>query len=801
MKTFRFILFLSIAFALGITLNTKIGDAPPLGKFLSPWHGYLQNIEDIEERKDLEISIENLKNPVNVYFDDLNIPHIYAQNNQDLYFIQGYLTAKDRLWQMDFFSRIVLGRISEVVGERAINLDRLNRRIGLKKMTHELLIEVQKNDDLSSAVDSYSNGVNYYINELSYAEYPIEFKLLDYEPEPWSPLKSCFAYAMLSNTLSRSEADLENTNALSLFGEDFFNQMFPEQLGNLDPVIPNEVKWKFDPIKAIGVFQNQISKTTNTIDKPNPLYGSNNFVVGPEKTKNGNVIFANEPDLKLTHPSIWHAAHLHTDDLNTMGVTLPGTPLLLIGFNDSIAWGVTNSPRDQVDWYKIEFKDNNRNEYWYNNQWFKTEKVIEKIKVRGQKNFLDTIIYVHHGPLVYDRNFYGEKNNYSMRWIAHDPGGSYNAMYKINRANNYEEFENALKFFSGPPQNFLFGSSSGDIAINLPGQFPIKPEGKGKFLLDGSQIDQEWTNRIPFEHRLWSLNPKRGFLSSANQHPVNEKYPYYIYDHNYEVYRGRRINDRLKKMNNIVPEDLMSLQNDNFNYHASESLPSMLQNVDTSALSIQEKIYYQDLAAWDYFNEADSKSATRYQIWWDILYNSIWDEYDTVTVSINKPHRYVTNYLLTNQSNFEFFDVLKTDEVENAQQLYQLSFNKAVDSLSNWIQKNDEDFSWYRFKNTRISHLLEIRPFSDQLIEIGGGKGIVNAASSTAGPSWRMVVELDPKGTKAWAVYPGSQSGNPGNPNYGHMIENWSKGKYYELLFGDEISSSDKVTHEIMFKP
>ncbi|MEO9476633.1 MAG: penicillin acylase family protein [Cyclobacteriaceae bacterium] len=799
MKTFRFLFFLVLSIALGISLNSKIENVPPLGKILSPFEGYLQNIEKGEDPVNRVLAVES---PVTVYFDEINIPHIYAENDHDAYFMQGYLTAKDRLWQMDFFSRVVMGRLSEVLGERAANFDKLNRRIGLKKMTYQVWENVQEFPEVKTGMEAYAEGVNAFIDELDYADYPIEFKLLDYEPEPWSPVKSCLAYAMLSNTLSRSEADLENTNAMALFGEELFNMMYPEQLGNLDPVIRKGKTWDFEPKKVVSNFRNIISKTPQTIDKPSPLYGSNNFVAAGSKTKDGNVIFANEPDLQLTQPSIWYATHLHTPSLNTMGVTVPGTPTILIGFNNEIVWGVTNSPRDQVDWYSIKFRNKSRKEYWYNNQWFKTEKVVEEIKIRGQASQFDTIVYVHHGPVVYDKNFYGdnEKINHAMRWVAHSPGNTLTAMYKVNRSQSYQEFETALTYFNGPPQNFLFGSKAGDIAVNLPGKFPIKPEGKGKFLLDGSQTDQEWTETIPFEHRLWDKNPDQGFLSSANQHQVDSLYPYYVWDHHYEYFRNRRINDRLSLMNNIVPKDFMKLQNDNFNYHASESLPAMLDSLDTATFTSAQRSYFTQLNTWDYFNEPELLAPTYYQLWWDILYNKIWDEYDTTNITVNKPHRYVTTQLLQNNPDFKLFDIIDTKAIETVNQLYYLSFVEAVDSLAS-LNNSSTKTNWAAYKNTQIPHVLKLAPFSRENINIGGGKGIVNAASKSAGPSWRMIVEMNPEGTKAWGIYPGSQTGNPADDKYGHMIDKWAAGEYFELLFGEDISQSSKVTSTLTIKP
>lgn len=804
MKTFRFVFFLAITLAMGVTLNSRINSIPPLGKFLSPFHGFWQNAEREGILYPEKLKLKGLSGEVTVYYDELRIPHIYARNETDLHLAQGYLTARDRLWQMDFFSRLVTGRLSEVVGRRALEYDRYNRRIGLKRMTEEFYQNARKDARLNAMLEAYSAGVNAYIDQLSYDEYPLEFKLLNYAPEKWSPMKSCLAYAMLSNSLSRGDADLENTNALMLFGRQMFDLLYPEQLGNLDPVIRQDKKWDFTPIPAAKPeLSFPLQKTGQTADQPHPLNGSNNFVVAGSKTKHGHVLLANEPDLELTLPSIWYAYHLHSDRKNVMGVTIPGTPIILIGFNDSISWGVTNSPRDQVDWYSITFRDQQRDEYLYNNQWFKTEKVVEKFHISDSSAVYDTIIYVHHGPVVYDRNFLSEnqKANYAMKWIAHFPSTTFTAMADLNLATSYREFVAAMRKFQGPPQNFVFGSAQGDIAMWLPGRFPVKWPDQGKFLMDGSDPRQEWEAYIPFDQQMNDLNPERAFLSSANQHQVTPDYPYWIYDHHFEYYRGRRINDRLRILNNLVPEDLVKLQNDNYNYQASESLPMMLQNLDTASLTPDEWNYLRTLSEWDFFDEASQKAPTIYQLWWDLLYRKTWDELDTASVALRKPNPYTTIHLLKQDTAFAMADILETSAKETPRELINITFKEMIDSLEQWTKTHGEDYSWFRFKNTTIGHLLQVKPFSVSGIRIGGYGGIVNAAGKDHGPSWRMVVELDPAGTKAWGVYPGSQTGNPGSPLYGHMIDNWASGDYYPLLFGQDIKNSGRVIFTQTLQP
>jgi len=788
-------------------LNRPFDKIPPIGKLLSPHQGFWQNSEKEPISLDQSIKLIELKEVVTVQFDELLIPHINAKNIEDLYMTQGYVTAYHRLWQMDFYARVVMGRLSEVVGIKALGYDRLQRRLGLKDMTLKLHDGLMKDDYYASIISAYTNGVNAYIASLSQGDYPIEFKLLNYEPEKWTTVKTCMAYALLASTLSRSEADIEHTNFRKMFGEDLFNVLFPEPDGTSAPVIPRDTPFGFEPMsrpQKPEKFEAQ-HIVNESISKQNPLNGSNNFAIDSTKSKSGHAILANEPDLELTAPSIWYASHLTSPDINVMGVTVPGTPVILIGFNDSISWGVTNSPRDQVDWFSVTFKDTSRKEYLYNNQWFKTEQILEEIVIKNADNFIDTIIRVHHGPIVYDRDYLSnhEKVNLAMRWIAHDESTTFKALFHFNKANNYDEFVEGLRFFSGPPQNIIYSDTKGNIALNLPGKFPIKFPGQGKFILDGSDPDSEWKKYIPFEHRLERYNHPQGFLSSANQFPVDRTtYPYYVYSHRFENYRNRRVNERLITMKNIEPEDLMSLQNDNFNYIASEILPYLLSQLDTLSLNEDQNKFFYELQNWDYFNHPNLKAPTNFELWSDILSDQLWDEFDTMSFAVNKPDIHTTSQLIISDSLVGFSDRLSTPEKETTPDLINYAFYTAVDSLNQWLSINGKNHSWNEFKETEINHLISsFTSFNSKNISIGGNHNIVNAVSKHHGPSWRMVVEMDPQGINAYGVYPGSQTGNPGNPMYGHMITAWAEGKYYNLKFGQNKMLAGDILYEIQLTP
>lgn len=800
MKLIRFFFALGLTITFFYYLNFSHGKIPALGSFLSPFTGFWQNGEADGLNLDDVLESEELKAPVIIKFDDKYIPHIFAENEYDLYFAQGYVTAFHRLWQMEFQVLAAAGRTAEIVGASQLNFDRVQRRKGLVYGAKRSLEAAQKDPEMMQMIEAYTDGINFWIDQLSYADYPIEYKLLGYAPETWTHLKVMLLLKNMSDMLSRGENDLENTNALQVFGLEDFNRLFPETYSDIDPVIPSGTDWDFE---AREVPQSEVEFpqvfTKEIIEKPDPRNGSNNFVVSADRTANGKVLLANEPDLSLNLPSIWYLVQLNAPGVNVMGASLPGAPGVIVGFNDSTAWGVTNAKRDVVDWYYIKFRNEKRDEYQYDDKWLKTEKVVERFQIKGEEDFSDTIIYTHYGPVAYDRNFLGDSTqvNLAMKWTAHEGSKELKTLYNVNRAQNYEEFIQSFQYYTGPPQNFAFASAAGDIALTIQGKFPAKWKGQGKFLLDGRDSRNEWDFIIPYEQNATVKNPEQGFVSSANQHPVDSTYPYYVYDYNYEFYRNRRINDRLKLLSRVTIKDMIRLQNDNFNYRASESLPVMLSSLDTAGFSAEKFKTFHLLKQWDYFSEAEWIAPTVYQVWWDELYELIWDEFDDQKITLSKPHVYNTISMMNNDSLDTYFDIQSTKRNETLSDLVNMSFNSALEKLEDWKSTNDSEYVWYKYKNTRVKHLLGLDPFSFDQVKIGGYNNIVNAASGRHGPSWRMVVELDASGPKAWGIYPGSQTGNPGHPAYGHMIEDWATGNYAPMLFMQ--SATDNTADRIIF--
>jgi penicillin G amidase len=795
MKRVRFIVSLLITVSLIYILDNRwqVGSTPipPLGKFLDPIHGFWQNIETKHYAPPKAINLTGLKDKVTIAFDSLLIPHITAANDEDLYLAQGYVTAMYRLWQMEFQTHAAAGRISEILGpgtdNRILDYDKKQRRLGLTLGARQMLEAIQENTETNRMVMQYTNGINQFIQSLRYKELPFEYKLLDYSPENWEPLKCALLLKSMAQSLNIFDKDFQMTNALNLLGSDVVDILYPDFEGVGDAVVDGVSTWNFKPVEITDSIPLALpSQLTNLqAAAEHHHFGSNNWAVSGNKTKTGSPILCNDPHLTLGLPSLWFVAQLRSPNINVMGATLPGIPTVVIGFNDSIAWALTNAERDLQDWYKITYKDASRNTYKLDSNWVPTQKTIEAIKVRGQGTLYDTVVYTRWGPVVYDRNFNAgsERVDYAFRWIAHDASNELLALINLNRAKNFTEYRNALKHFDLPAQNVAFASVGGDIAMVIQGKFPLRRKNEGKFILDGSHSSNGWQTFIPYDHNLYQQNPERGFVSSSNQYPADISYPYYVHAIEYEAYRNRRVNRVLTAKNNITVKDMMELQNDNYNLMAEEVLPLMVSCLEHSTLTSAELHIINQLKAWNYTYAADSEEAVYFDEWWENLKTTLWDELQNKNVSLRMPTDYRTVWLMKEKPDFSFYDIVETEPKENLCDVVLLSFKASLAKINTWkVNQKNKKALWGNYKATLIQHLTRLDPLSEPVIN-GGNGSTVNATTTRVGPSWRMIVSLEKTGIKAWGIYPGGQSGNPGSTYFNNMISDWANGRYYKITF------------------
>jgi penicillin amidase len=792
-------LFLSIIVTgvLVYVLHTKHGDVPPVGKLFDPFAGFWQNAELRSHNYSDNVSFNKLKNKTIVVLDSNLVPHIFANNDYELFFAQGYVTAKYRLWQMDLQTRAAGGMISEIIGPKALEIDKYQRRIGMLKSA-ELALEAMLADPVTkNAVVAYSEGVNAYINQLQPKDYPLEYKLLDLQPAPWSALRSALLLKLMTYDLSAHNDDLKMSNILQKYGIAITNELFPDYPFRDEPIIPAGTPWDFDTIVSPSRPIDYIS-SANSIKLPNqpdPDNGSNNWAVSGQKTASGYPILANDPHLQLNLPSIWFQVHLNAPGINVNGVSLPGAPFVIVGYNENISWGVTNVGSDVLDWYQVVFKDDQRNEYFHDSTWKPVVRRVEKIAVRGGLEAQDTVLYTHHGPLVYldqEKPFKSKVPvGFAMRWIAHESSNDARTFYMLNKAANYEGYVEALKGYASPAQNFAYADRE-NIALWVNGRFPAKWREQGKFLLDGTDNSYDWQGWIPQQQNPHIINPARGFVSSANQFSADTTYPYYL-DWQFATYeRGARINERLSAMNNITVDSMRLLQVDNYNVLASEVLPLMLQQIDKGKLNSQQQQVFNIIRNWDYYNNAQSKGATIFEIWWSVLDKAIWKSRFSGEY-LRYPSRDVTAHLILHDTTGRWFDNEKTQRKETLQLRVQESFAITAESLLKKLGKPGEAWEWGRYKNTSLEHIAKIPALGKKNIITGGGRTIVNATSERHGPSWRMVVELGPV-LQGYGIYPGGQSGNPGSRFYDNMVDEWTNGQLNPLLFAKRPEELEKTS-------
>ncbi|MDZ7806197.1 MAG: penicillin acylase family protein [Gracilimonas sp.] len=774
-----------ILLALIISLNTKFGAVPPLGKFFDPDAGFWANAET-SEYESFELDLQGLQDEVTVYFDDRNVPHVFAQNEHDLFMAQGYIVARVRLFQMEMQTYDAAGRLAEIVGPQLLERDLNTRRLGMTYGAEKAIQKIDEDPQMKEVVYAYSKGVNAYIDQLSTSDYPIEYKVLNIEPEAWEPVKTAYLLKNMTRTLAGRNNDVRTSNTLQYFGEEFIETYFTQKPELNDPIIPPSREWDFEPEipqEPDSLFVPTVSKVIDPFPVPEGI-GSNNWAVSGEKTASGYPILANDPHLGLTLPSIWYEMQLTAPGYNSYGVTLQGSPAVIIGFNEQTAWGTTNVGSDVMDWYEIEFKDETMQEYWYDGEWNPTSYRIEEIKVRGGETVMDTVIYTHHGPVMEVETADESKPVYhALRWIAHEPSNDLKTFYGFNKMQNYEDYREAVGNYVAPAQNFVFADQAGDIAMWIAGKLPKKWEFQGRTVSDGSDPTYDWEGWIPTEHNPHIKNPKRGFVSSANQESAAPDYPYYLDDDFGPYERGRRINDRLAEMEDITPKDMQELQMDTFAYTASEIIPQMVEWIDKRELSELEEQVLTEMDGWNFMMDAELIQPGVYQNWRSNLFSEVFnDEYAETNADLRFPSRDILVEMIKKNPEMSFVDEIDTPKKENIQEVVTRSFKETVADFRRTYGDDISGWKWGYEINNDLNHLAQIPGFGRTDLFSSGSAESVNAVRGTHGPSWRMVVELGPE-VKGWGVYPGGQSGNPGSSNYDDMVDPWRTGQLFELNF------------------
>lgn len=810
MPLIRFLLALSLTGALLAILDRRLSvgedTLPPLGAFFSPMHGFWLNAEPVDSESLRTVApLDGIRADIDIHFDQNMVPRIYADNLLDAVFAQGYASAYLRLFQMEMSTRSPIGRLSEVIGERTLEHDLRQRRRGILEAAERLASAWDQDPETGPFVRAFVDGINTRIAELSPAELPVEFKLLDFKPEPWTTTRCAAFFLAMSEVLARTSNDIPLHNALQLYGREQFDLLFPARNPYDAPVIPGKAILPDSLTRSIATGSNaetgHLWQWDQYMEPSQPGIGSNNWALGPSRTANGSTILCNDPHLNLTLPSIWLEMQITTPEHAAYGVAFTGIPGIAIGFNEDIAWGFTNAGHDVLDWYSIRWTGPDRMAYLLDGKEMPVNLREEVIQVRGRKEPVrDTVRYTVWGP-VPQIGSEGSGPDLAMHWLpAQDLDPAMPGLFTgINRATGFQDWLQPLSRYDAPMQNAIFASRSGDIALRVSGLLPLRAKPEGRFPLDGSAKANAWTGSVPDGENPMALNPVDGFVASANQQSTDASYPHY-YTGVFEDWRGRYLRERLEATQSATVEDMMGLQSDNTSLWARDALKVLIPGTDTTRLDTTERAALFALASWDHRFEALQNVPVLFELWMNRLDTLAWDEIyaarDSIPVQVPEDWRMID--LLRSQPALPWWDLASTPEKEDAPSLITKAFRDAVGEWKSLSSKGQA--VWGDHQTTSVRHLARIDAFSVLDLRVGGHKTALNALGPSSGPSWRMIVELGQE-TRAFGIYPGGQSGNPGSPFYRNFLNTWTKGEYRSLqIVPERTAAAEKALLSIQFK-
>jgi len=727
------------------------------------------------------ISLKGLSEDVEVIRDKDGVPHILAQNEKDLYMAQGYVQAQDRLFQMDLSRRQASGRLSEVVGEKAVDRDKFFRTFGLRRAAEVSFAAYP--DEAKQLLEWYAGGVNAYMQEATdEGRLPIEFTLLGYKPEKWTPIDSLTIGKYMAFDLGGHwQGQAFRYWALENLPKDKAYDLFPSYPEDAPTILSD-----------IGEVQVDMEQSFAGAVIPPEFNGSNNWVVSGEKTASGKPLLADDPHLSLGTPSIWYQMHLESPQVNVSGVIFAGIPGIILGHNEQIAWGVTNTGPDVQDLYVEKQNEEDPSLFLYDENWERATIIEEPIKVKDGDTIPYEVTITRHGPVISEFAHQNESEKVlSMRWTALDPSLELLAILNINKAKDWDEFEEALKDFHVPTQNFVFASEDGTIAYKANGKIPIRKKGNGLLPVPGWDPDYEWEGFIPFEELPKVINPQSGFIATANNKVVSDEYRYHISHHWAQPYRYMRISEYLEAENDLTLSDMKDLQMDQMNLHAREMVPILIEDMESGSLTAKEKEAVELLKSWNYKDDKNFAAPLVFHQWMNEISTGLFKKeipkdmiklfvgrQSVVDELIRKAHQGEESQWFVDRGGYKTFITA--------------SFTQAIDELEEAYGSSMDEWEWGLYHKVYFEHPLSgassmlKRFLNDRDPEpVGGSRVTVGAASYNDsgivnhGASWRFVIDTENMNNGYHIVGPG-QAGHYKSKWYQNQIDAWKNGDYHQ---------------------
>lgn len=793
---------------------------------------------------DGNLTVPGLKEQVDVYRDANAIPHIYAQNSHDLFFAQGYVQAQDRFWQMDFERHIGDGRLSEIFGDSQLDTDMFLRTLGWERVAEQEWASATP--DVVLALQSFADGVNAYLADHHGSSLGLEYAVLklnnrSYQPASWSPVDSLvWAKVMAWDLRSNLDEEIWRAKALKIVGERA-DDLLPPYPDDRPVIVPD---WTGPASSAaaqsidVGDLLSRIFEKVALVDDlTGPAgvdIGSNNWVLSGALTTTGQPILANDPHLGIQMPSIWYETGLHCVTVSVdcpyevAGFSLLGAPGVVIGHNAHIAWGVTNLPADVQDLYIERINPDDPSQYEVDGEWVAADTRVETIDVAGGDPVPLNVRVTRHGPIISD--VYGDLEGFdqetnlpmpepyaiALRWTALEPSRVLEAVVAINRAQNWNEFQQALGMWDVPSQNFVYADTDGNIGYHTPGKVPIRNGWDGRIPVPGWSSQYEWTGYVPFDELPSSFNPPEGFIVTANNAVIRPgQEPFIAKEWAYGT-RAQRIIDMISNATGqISPDDVRAMQFDSASIHADILIPWLLGVTSDQPEVAQAQQMLTDWQGDDgqYRFDANSQGAALFGAEWSNLIKAIY--FDDLPEDLRPNGRdsvlEAIRQLLDDPTNV-WWDDQNTTVVETRDDILERSlvdaWNEVSDLLGNpsgwkWGALHTATFRNQTFGESGIKPIEML--FNRGPFQTPGGTDMVNATSwivedgyeVAALPSMRMVIDLSNLDAST-GIHTTGQSGHPYNRHYDDMIERWLTGGTAPLYWEQSSVTAASEEHLVL---
>jgi penicillin amidase len=703
--------------------------------------------------------------------------------------------AQDRLFQMDLIRRVTMGRLSEILGEQTVDLDHLMRALRIPEKSRMMLENTD--EALLRMADAFCSGVNQYV-ESRQGRLPVEFAILGYEPEKWTPEHTFNVVGYMAFDLSTGwTTEVMFHKVLKAVGEKRLQGILPDAAAYGRVIYPEFAGTAADADigKTLLTGARMLEHLGLTV-----FSGSNNWVVSGERSVTGKPILANDMHLGLNAPGIWYQMHqvIEGGGLNVTGVVVPGQPLVTAGHTDHIAWGFTNVMVDDMDFYLEKINPKNRNEYAYNGKWHKMEVRKETIGVKGGGFVEKEIRFTHRGPIVSEFKKTGD-TAISMRWTGNEYSNESRTMYLLGKARNWDDFKNALKTFRATSQNVVYADVNGNIGMYCAAGVPVREKGTGTAVMPGWTDRYDWKGFVPFEELPHSYNPTSGTLCSANNKTVGDGYPYYISAWYVPDYRFHRIKKMLAAKEKFSIDDFKKMQADWTSKLVADMLPDVVAVASSSGdLTSLERQAASLLESWDGVMTAESGASALFETFYvSFLRNVFADELGDELFAEFVTESFVTNLaverLWANRSSIWYDNAGSEGRREGFNDVVRQSFRDAVSWLKTELGDNPDQWQWGTIHRLTLAHPLGGVKMLDRVFKLNKGPFPIGGSSHTVSPymykyskpfdvyhgaSQRHIYSLA-DWDQSLSIIPTGTCGVPASPYYCDQTEHYLSNQYH----------------------